>query len=142
LLAWLTLLAGGIDALGRRRRHRKLRALAAQWRMTYSADDRLRLADKVADRFPIPGAADVHVNDVIYGADKDAYRYVFTAEFTIGVVRTKHRRVRVASFTEPRDRDSVDSAGPLVLAPDRLSLLEQYRHLAPLTTRISETEFG
>jgi hypothetical protein len=85
----------------------------------------------VAGRFPVPGAADVHVSDLIYGGDKHVYRYVFVAEFTIGVVRTKRRRVRVGAYTEPRERGEAADAGPVILAPDNLPLLEQYRRLAP-----------
>jgi hypothetical protein len=132
LLALLTALAAGVDAWGRHRRRRLLRRLAAEWHMTYSPRDRWRLSDKVAGRFPVPGAADVHVSDLIYGGDKHVCRYVFIAEFTIGVVRTKRRRVRVGTYTEPRERAGAADTGPFILAPDNLPLLEQYQRLAPL----------
>ncbi len=124
------------DVTQRRRRGRQLRALASEWRMTYSPADALRLTDRIARQFPIPGAADVRVRDVIYGSDRDRYRYVFTVEFTTGVIRTKHRNVRVAAFSEPRTRDPQRERlhsiiAPVILASGDSSLWEQYRQLAP-----------
>jgi hypothetical protein len=46
-------------------------------------------------------------------------------------VRTKRRQVRVASFSEPRDRARSQTASPVLLAPDKGRLVDQYRHLAP-----------
>ena len=136
VLVALTGLAGLLEAASRRRRKRALRKLAAQWGMTYSARDRLRITSKVAPRLPFPGAADVYVLDVIYGTRDGWYRYLFTAEFTSGAVRGKRRHVRVASFSEPRDRDSAQDTGTLTLAPADLSLLDQYRHLAPADSTV------
>ena len=99
--------------------------------MTYSSRDRLRIAWKVADRIPIPGAADVSIFDVIYGSDGRKYRYIFTAEFTVGVVRAKHRHVRVAAFSESRERRGPQIPDRVVLAPEGGSILEQYQKLAP-----------
>ena len=139
-------LAGGITAaayamelIARRRWRRSLKRLAADWNMNYGRADTLRLTERVARHFPIPGTARLHVTNVIYGADKadpDRYRYIFTAEFTVGVVRTKRRLVRVGSFAEPKARDRAShrpahGPAPVVLAPGNLSLLDQYRHLAP-----------
>jgi hypothetical protein len=126
----LTAAAVALDVAAHRRRARALRALASQWRMNYHPADQLRLAAKVLPRLPMPGAANVRVMDLIYGSDRDRYRYVFSVEYTVGVVGPKRRVVRVASLSEPRERGA---AGPttLTLAPDEGSLVDQYRYLAP-----------
>src|SRR5688500_16316624 len=129
----ITAAAAVWDFARHRRNSRLLRQLAGEWRMNYSPADPLRLTDKVAGHFPVPGAANVRVTDVIYGSEKDRYRYVFSVEYTTGVVRTKHRHVRVATFSEPRDRDR-SRVAPLVnvtLAPAGGGLVDQYRRLAP-----------
>ena len=139
LAVGVTAAAYAIELLARRRWRRSLRRLAADWNMNFGRADTLRLTEKVARYFPIPGAARLHVTNVIYGADKadpDRYRYIFTAEFTVGVVRTKRRLLRVGSFTEPKAREraghrAAHAPAPVTLAPGNLSLLEQYRHLAP-----------
>ena len=120
-----------LELLGSRRRRRVLRRLAADWRMTYSRSDSLRLTPRVAGRFPIPGAANLRVTDVIYGVEHDRYRYVFLTEFTTGTVRPKRRQRRVATFAEPRDRQQRQSA-TVVLAPVGGTLLDQYKRLAPV----------
>jgi hypothetical protein len=125
-----------LEILSSRRRRRILRRLAGEWRMTYSRSDSLVLTPKVAARFPIPGAADLRVTDVIYGTEHDRYRYVFLAEFTTGTVRTRRRQRRVATFTEPRDRQQrPQSAAPVTLAPEGGTILEQFRKLAPVAAR-------
>lgn len=126
----LTALAGALDVMTHRRRARVLRALAQQWRMNYHPADQLRLTPKVLPHLPIPGAANVRVMDLIYGSERDRYRYVFSVEFTLGVSGSKRRVVRVASLSEPRERNG---AGPVsvALAPDEGSLVDQYRYLAP-----------
>ena len=129
----VTLFAYAAELVRRRWHRRALRRLAGEWGMTFSQPDTLRLTPKIARHFPIPGAANLRVVNVIYGSDPDRYRYVFTAEYTVGVVSAKRRNVRAGSFTEPRDRTR---GGPgvretVVLAPAELSLLEQYRHCAP-----------
>ena len=128
-----TALALLLEFVGRRRTRRVLRRLAGEWRMTYSRADSLRLTPKVAGRFPIPGAANLRVTDVIYGIEHDRYRYVFLAEFTTGTVSAKRRQTRVATFSEPRDRQQrTRAAAPVVLAPPTGKLVDQYRHLAPV----------
>src|SRR5687767_5046445 len=77
----VTALAAAVERVRRRRRARLLGALAAGWRMNYSPADQLRVAVKVARLFPVVGAADLHVSDVIYATEKDRHRYVFTAAF-------------------------------------------------------------
>jgi hypothetical protein len=119
------------EAVVARRRRKQLRRLAAEWRMTYSRVDSLRLTPKVARNFPIPGAANLRVTDVIYGIDHERYRYVFRVEFTTGTVRRKKRVARVATFSEPRDRQRVQATATVALAPDTGKLVDQYRLLAP-----------
>src|SRR5258708_1071295 len=104
----LTILLIGAAALSERvlaQLHRgRLRRIAAGWRMRYSPNDRFRLAPRITSNFPIPGAAKIKVVDLIYGIESDSYRYVFTAEYTAGIVHGKHRVQRACSFSEPRDR--------------------------------------
>lgn len=138
VLVALTGMAAVIDGAARRRRRRALRALAGRWKMTYSRHDQLRVGAKVIGRLPVPGAADVHVTDVIYGGEGDLYRYVFTAEYTLGAVRGKRRHVRAATFAEPRGRKPAGEPGPITLAPEELSLTEQYEKLKPASAPSSE----
>jgi hypothetical protein len=126
-----TALAVAGQAIASRRRRKVLRRLAADWRMTYSRFDSLRLTPKVARAFPVPGAANLLVTDVIYGIEHERYRYVFRVEYTIGTVRRRKRLAGVATFSEPRDRQRPQGAAPVVLAPEQGTLVEQYRHLAP-----------
>ena len=126
----LTALAGAVDVTAHRRRSRVLRAIASQWRMNYHPADQLRLTPKVLPHLPIPGAANVRVMDLIYGSERDRYRYVFSVEFTIGVSGPKRRVVRVASLSEPRERGGAGAVS-VVLAPAEGSLADQYRYLAP-----------
>src|SRR5947207_3229341 len=108
-LILITAAAAATHVLRRRMRARRLRALAAQWGMHYAPNDQFQLADRVAPQLPCPGAADVRVTDLIYGLKGERFRYIFTAEFTQGVVRTKHRARRVVSMTEPKDRAARDN---------------------------------
>jgi hypothetical protein len=123
-------LAVALDVAAHRRRTRALRALATAWRMNYHPADQLRVTPKVLPRFPVPGAANVRVMDLIYGSDPDRYRYVFSVEFTVGLVGATRRVVRVASLSEPRDRGAAGGVF-LNLAPAEGTLLDQYRYLAP-----------
>jgi hypothetical protein len=120
-----------IDGYSGRRRRAELRALARRWQMHYSERDQLRLAARVAEQFPIPGIANLRISDIIYGRQNDVYRYVFTAQFTTGIIRTKHRPIRVASFVEPRDSRQPKCILPIQLAPAGKPLMEQYQSLAP-----------
>ena len=129
-----TAVAVAAESIAGRRRRKALRRLAAEWRMTYSRTDTLRLTPKVARGFPIPGAANLRVTDVIYGIDHERYRYVFRAEFTTGTVRNKRRVARVATFAEARDRQRVPAVAPVSLAEDTGTLIDQYRRLAPAMT--------
>jgi hypothetical protein len=120
-----------IDGYSGRRRRAKLRTLARQWQMHYSEHDQLRLAARVAEQFPIPGIANLQISDIIYGRQNDVYRYVFTTQYTTGIVRTKHRPIRVASFVEPRDSRDPKCVVAIQLAPADQTLLVQYLTLAP-----------
>src|SRR6185295_16506316 len=77
------------DRLIRRRRRRALAELAREWRMHYSLRDVFHLSDRVAHRFPVPGAAALRVTALIYGIEGEFHRYIFSTEFTLGVVRSK-----------------------------------------------------
>jgi hypothetical protein len=125
-LVLLTAMALTVDVLVHRRRARRLRALASQCQMHYHAGDQLRLTSKVLPHLPIIGAANVRIMDLIYGSHPDGHRYVFSVEYTLGVIGMKRRTVRVASLTEPRGRGD---AAPLsvTLAPEEGTLLDQYR---------------
>lgn len=132
VLVALSGVAAVIDGIARRRRRKALRALAGRWKMTYSPHDQLRVRAKVIGRLPVPGAADVHVSDVIYGGEGDLYRYVFTAEYTLGAVRGKRRHARAATFAEPRGRKAADEPGAITLAPEEFPLIKQYEKLKPV----------
>ena len=113
---------------GARMRHvGKLKELAAQQQMHFAADDRFRLAGRVAPHIPIPGAAAVRVCDLVYGVAGSNYRYIFRAEYTIGVLRTKTSIRRVASFSEPREGGN--GTPKIIFAPEHLPLMEQYRQM-------------
>jgi hypothetical protein len=146
LVALIAVTAAAVygDALRRRRRGRTVRRLAAEWRMNYTPTDSLQVTPKIARHFPVPGAANLQVRDLIYGIEQDRYRYVFTAEFTAGVVRTKTRRLRVGTFSEPRNRTlrhAHEDATRVELAPEGGTLEEQYTALAPAAaTRVPREE--
>ena len=129
LLFFAILLVGTIallvvHLLDGRLHHRKLTALAREWRMHYAPDDRFNLAARVAERLPLVGAADVRIVDLIYGSEQGTRRYVFCAHYTRGVVRGKCRQKCVASLSECKEKWSA-----LKIAPGELSLVEQYRRL-------------
>src|SRR2546421_5295617 len=128
LMMLVTAIAGAAQYVVRQRHVARLRALASQWKMHYSAADRFRLAPRVAQRIPVPGAAAVRVADLLYGIEHDRYRYFFAAEYTTGVLRTKTGVRRVGTFSEPRD-PSGPRGDELTFAPEDLPLIEQYRHL-------------
>ena len=130
ILLGVTLVAWLADGLRRARRREAVRRLAAGWRMNFGRADTLQLTARVARHFPAPGAAALRVYDVVYGAQGDVYRYVFTVEYTLGVTGPKGRYTRVAAFTEPRDRRR-GGRSELVLGEEGTPLLEQYAALAP-----------
>jgi hypothetical protein len=125
----ITAAALAAQMLVRRRRRRALRELARVWDMHYSPGDRFRLAARVAERFPVPGAADLRVNDLIYGNEDELYRYIFSAEYTEGVIRSKRRVRRVMTFTEPKGRSVATKWSTFVLADKEKPLVDQYKEL-------------
>jgi hypothetical protein len=129
----LTFLALLGQVLERRRVSHIMRKQAVEWRMHYAGADRFQITPRVREAFPIPGASDVVVADLLYRQEADLYRYYFTVEYTQGVIRTKHRIRRAATFCEPRDRSAGAAFSPLLLAPENLSLLEQYAYLHAAT---------
>ena len=127
LLFFAVLLAGTIGLLlaqlsARRIHQRQLINLAREWRMHYAADDRFDLAARVAERLPLPGAADVRIVDLIYGMEHGTRRYVFSAHYTQGVVMRKRRLQCVASLSESNE---VWSALKVVALEG--AVVEQYR---------------
>jgi len=118
-----------LEFLYRRRKQCAFRPLARQRQMHYSPRDQLRLAPRVAASLPLPGAAYVRVSNILYATSGSQRRYVFTVEYTIGVVRAKKRLRRVAAFSEPSDRNASPTACTLQMAPPQLPLIEQYRAL-------------
>lgn len=125
----VTALAAVGRAMHRRRHTRRLRALADELELHYSATDRFRLSARIAIRLPVPGSAGVRVIDLLYGIEDKCYRYVFAAEYTTGVLRNKTSVRRIATFVEPRDPAVARESRPLTFAPESLPLIEQYRHL-------------
>jgi hypothetical protein len=121
-VAWLVNFA--ID----RRRVVLLSRLASEYKLHFSRDDRFNLAGRVAERLPTPGAADVKVIDLIYGMQNDRLKYVFTAEYTQGTVRTKRRVRRVAAIDDAKGR-AERYGGEIAIGDAKTSLIEQYRAL-------------
>ena len=103
------------------------RELALSRGMHYSPNDPLRLTPRIAAQLPIPGAAAVRVIDLLYRTDEKNHYYVFTAEYTVGVVGPKQRVRRAASFVESKSADG--ETQPMLLAPGDLPIIEQYRSL-------------
>jgi hypothetical protein len=125
----LLITLGGVltDRWRRRRTQVVFRELAIEHRMHYSAGDPLRLTPRVAAQLPMPGAAGVRVIDLLYRTDEQNHYYVFTAEYTVGVVGPKHRVRRAAAFSESKSIAGL----PMVIrmGPADLPLIEQYRAL-------------
>ena len=91
------------EFLLRKMYRKRLQRLADKWGMNYSPVDQFRLTPRHAE-FPgcrggqhLRGGSDLRERF-------DRYRYVFTAEYTAGVVSGKHRVVRAGTFSESRDR--------------------------------------
>jgi hypothetical protein len=131
----LTAAALVFDFLSRRRLRCQLQQLALELKMAYSHRDRFGLADRVAEHFPVPGAAALRVIDLLYSSDAGGYRYLFCAEYTFGVIRSKRRLLRAITLREPKGRTDPSTWSNMLLAPDNLSLIEQYRHLAATVTK-------
>ena len=140
VLVSITVIAVLIEAHLRRLRRRALQRVAKKWGMTYSPRDRLRLTNKIIGRLPIPGAADIHVIDLIYGGEGERYRYVFTTEYTLGLIRGKKREVRVGTFGEPRGRAGGEPAESVIFAPEDLSIIEQYEYFQSIRAEPTATK--
>jgi hypothetical protein len=125
----LTALALLLHKLLRHGTKRRLRRLANDWTMRYVERDLFHLAPRIATIIPVPGAADVRVLDVIYGSQGEMHRYLFTAEYTRGVVERHEREQRVMTFAEPKEPTRENPPTPLVCAPPELPIAEQYLHL-------------
>jgi hypothetical protein len=140
LCAVLCLLtAAVIDELAVRLiRRGKLRSLAHQWQMHFAPGDRLRLALRVASQLPVPGAADVRVRDLIFRTENNQHQYLFTIDYTVGVVRGKVGRSRVAGFQEPVTRGGQVHITPpaLTLAPQNLHLADAYAHVRDALSKL------
>lgn len=136
----IALTAGGrlLHVLFRNRRRQALQTLARDWRMHYSPHDRFEISDRLAENFPLVGAAEIRAADLIYGTEDEYYRFIFTAEYTAGVVRGKHRYRRVVTFREPKGRSSSAHWSRLILAPEELEPIEQYKNLHELIAREKE----
>jgi hypothetical protein len=112
-----------------RRRH-ALRRLGKLWQMHYTPGDRMKLADRIAPKIPVIGAANVCVMDMLFRTDEDRHRYLFTVEYGIGAVRGKRRRWRVAGFDEPVSRSSEEFPQcPLIIAPTDMRLPAAYEYV-------------
>jgi hypothetical protein len=71
------------------------------------------------------------VIDLLYRTDEQTHYYVFTAEYTVGVLSPKHRIRRAAAFTESKSAAAVE---PMIrLGSEEVSLVEQYRRLVAMT---------
>jgi len=127
-LLCVTALVWTLNRLTRHAHKKQLRSLAGQWGMQYAQADLFNLAARVASEFPIVGVADLVIRDMIYATQGDRHRYVFTAEFTLGVIDRHRREARAVTFCDPRDTGG-HCATPLILAPEELPLIEQYRQL-------------
>jgi len=129
LIVAITAITASSYTLIRRQREFGLIQLAKQWKMHFSPKDVFNLAPRLASRLPIPGAAEVRVRDMIYGNESAGHRYIFCAEFTVGVLQSKSRRHVVATVLEPRERGDASIWATLQFAPVELPLIEQYRSL-------------
>jgi hypothetical protein len=127
LLAAVSVAAAAVSALRHKGYSAKLAALAATWGMRFTAEDRFQLAPRVAIGFPTAGAADVLLRDLIYQQEDAGFRYLFTVEYTLGVLRTKRRRTGAGMVVETGVAGEAFSA--VTLAPADLPLGEQYTWL-------------
>jgi hypothetical protein len=130
LLIAVTVAAYLISRFDRRRHGRVLQRVAAELDMNYSAADPFGLAIRIADRFPVPGAARLTISDLVYGIQGGRYRYIFTAHYTVGAVRMKKRASRVVMYSEPANQAPRGTTeGDIRTASLALSWADQYRAL-------------
>jgi hypothetical protein len=71
------------------------------------------------------------VRDVVYGQEAGGiFRYLFTIEYTVGVVRTKRRRAAVGMVVDTATTArTVAAHAALALAPGDLPTIRQYEWL-------------
>jgi len=124
----VTVLAFAIHRALRHRRKEALRKLASQRGMQYSQSDLFALADRIGPTFPVPGAADLRVIDLIYATRTGRHLYVFTTEYTRGVSQRQWREEMVVGFCEPTTADGTNVT-PLTPAREGLTILEGYGEL-------------
>lgn len=135
LITSLTVAAYAYARFRRGKERCTLRTLASELKMNYVSVDQFKLADRIVEAFPVPGAARLVVTDLVYALHGDHYRYVFTANYTIGAVKLRKRACRVAAYEEPapgakRDAAATHVASRIELAPVGMPWVEQYRTLA------------
>jgi hypothetical protein len=134
----LTAIAVIASSIARAVERKTLRQLAASWKMHYSPSDRFRLSDRMVQRFPLPGAANIRVTDVIYASEGDSYRYLVTAEYTAGVIHAKKRRRMVCMMREAKGSHG-RPFDALTVAKAHGTLAGQYRELFDATMRSGAT---
>jgi hypothetical protein len=130
LLIAYTVVAAMVCWLKNSGRARELRELAAQWHMHYVPDDRLRVAWRIKDCLPVPGAADVCVIDLMYSTEEGQRRYIFTVEYGVGTVHSQRRRRRVMAFDEIAGSSGPERPVALRIAPEGGNVLDRYREMA------------
>src|SRR5579862_5333038 len=138
LLVAMTVIASFAQGISVHRRRCMLKRLAKQWKMHFAPGDQLRLADRIAGKLPILGAANVAVFDMLFLTDEADHCYIFTVEFGVGVVRGKRRRCRVGGFREAIARGpGACQECKLILAPQEMCLKDAYEYVhRALTTGV------
>lgn len=129
VLVAITIAAAAWQYLMRYPHRTSLRRLARRWGMNFVTFDRFRIAQRLGETFPVPGAADLCVVDVMYGLGDDRHRYVFTVQYTVGVLRGKRRARRVAAMLEPRETGS-PRPPEIFVAEIGGDIVQQYRRMA------------
>jgi hypothetical protein len=111
-----------------RRRHtqRALRIVAKEHGLHFSPVDRFGLAQNVVGKFPVPGAADPLVTDLIYGRSGGGYQYAFAFHYTLGAVRSKRRLTTIVGVTECRGDNGQSAIQSVCLGPSDLPPAAQY----------------
>ncbi len=118
--------AAGLATVRRKRQTALLESLARQWELRFAAEDRFHLAGHVAAHLSVPGAADVVIRDVMYRQEASSYRYLFTVEYTMGVLRTKHRMVSAGVCTEMQHCPISQAYSQVALGAEGTTLAAQY----------------
>jgi hypothetical protein len=129
LVILLTAVVAG--AFSRFHNRRQLRLCAHKWNMHFAPGDRLRLARRIAGQFPVIGAANISVRDLLFRTESNQHQYLFTVDYTVGVIRGKIGRSTVAGFSEPVSRGNRVHHNPptLFLAPQNLAGPAAYEYI-------------